>query len=285
MRALRMSWCVVICVMSFAVAASAAEPFDKVYCLQYATLANYPLDRLLWNAPRAETVDAPFAMCAAVRGSDVVLLDSGFVNQEVGKQWGASDYNDYKALFGEVGLSLDQVSYVTLSHLHWDHAGGTSRFPKAKFIIQKRELEYASGGLPGNSMARIGFEEADVVDLVKLNWAGRVILVDGDREGLLPGVDVYLTPGHTIGTLTACVATTKGRICYASDAVYTYQNIDEDIPLGLAYDGSLAVDSYAKIRRILRGGTLIPGHDRAMFTKPGDFGFRRVSENVIAVVE
>jgi glyoxylase-like metal-dependent hydrolase (beta-lactamase superfamily II) len=285
MRARWVSLCALVCVTSFAVGASAAELFDKVYCLQYATLENYPLDRLLWNAPRAETVDAPFAMCAAVRGADVVLLDSGYVNQEVGTRWGAGDYNDYKALFGEVGLSLDQVTHVTLSHLHWDHAGGTSRFPNAKFIIQKRELEYASGGLPGNSMARIGFEEADVVDLVKLNWAGRVILVDGDREGILPGVDVYLTPGHTIGTLTACVATKKGRICYASDAVYTYQNIDDDIPLGLAYNATLSVDSFEKIRQILRGGILIPGHDRAMFTKPGDFGFRRVSENVIAVVE
>ena len=64
--------------------ARAAEPFEKVYCLQYATLANYPMDRLLWNAPRDETVDAPFAMCAAVRGKEVVLLDSGYVNQEVG---------------------------------------------------------------------------------------------------------------------------------------------------------------------------------------------------------
>ncbi len=134
-------------------------------------------------------------------------------------------------------------------------------------------------------MARMGFEGADVVKLVELNWKDRVILVEGDREGILPGVDVYLTPGHTIGTMTVCVTTVKGRVCFASDAVYTYRNIDEDIPIGLARDASQAVESYKKIRRLLRGGILIPGHEPAIFTRPGDYGFRKVSEHVIAIVE
>ena len=265
---------------------NAAEgPFEKVYCLQYATLANYPLYALEYGAPKDETVDAPFSMCVATRGSDVLLMDAGYVDQQVGTTWGAVAYVDYGALFAEIGLTTDQISHVTLSHLHWDHAGGTDRFPKAKFILQTRELEYAAGALPHNTMARMGFEGADVVKLVELNWKDRVILVEGDREGILPGVDVYLTPGHTIGTMTVCVTTVKGRVCFASDAVYTYRNIDEDIPIGLARDASQAVESYKKIRRLLRGGILIPGHEPAIFTRPGDYGFRRVSEHAIAVVE
>ena len=265
---------------------NAAEgPFEKVYCLQYATLANYPLYALEYGAPKDETVDAPFAMCVATRGSDVLLMDAGYVDQQVGTTWGAVAYVDYGALFAEIGLTTDQISHVTLSHLHWDHAGGTDRFPKAKFILQTRELEYAAGALPHNTMARMGFEGADVVKLVELNWKDRVILVEGDREGILPGVDVYLTPGHTIGTMTVCVTTVKGRVCFASDAVYTYRNIDEDIPIGLARDASQAVESYKKIRRLLRGGILIPGHEPAIFTRPGDYGFRKVSEHVIAIVE
>ena len=265
---------------------NAAEgPFEKVYCLQYATLANYPLYRILYGAPKDATVDAPFAMCVATRGSDVLLMDAGYVDQAVGTTWGTTAYVDYRALFAEIGLKTDQISHVTLSHLHWDHAGGTDRFPKAKFILQTRELEYAAGALPHNTLAREGFEGADVIKLVELNWQDRVTLVEGDREGILPGVDVYLTPGHTIGTMTVCVATVKGRVCFASDAVYTYRNIDEDIPLGLARDASQAVESYKKIRRLLRGGILIPGHEPAIFTRPGDYGFRRVSEHAIAVVE
>ncbi len=287
MRSTGVALIVLVAATAFAPAWSNAAdgPFEKVYCLQYATLMNYPLYQILRGAPKDETVDAPFAMCVATRGSDVLLMDAGYTNQQVGATWGTAAYVDYRALFAEIGLTTDQISHVTLSHLHWDHAGGTDRFPKAKFILQTRELEYAAGALPHNANAREGFEAADVVKLVELNWKDRVILVEGDREGMLPGVDVYLTPGHTIGTMTVCVTTVKGRVCFASDAVYTYRNIDEDIPLGLARDASQAVESYKKIRRVLRGGILIPGHEPAIFTRPGDYGFRKVSEHAIAIVE
>lgn len=264
---------------------AAERPFEQVYCLKYAVLEDYPLDGMLLGAPRDESIDIPMAMCVARRGSDVLLMDAGYVNQAVAAPWGGAGYVDYRALFSEIGVSLDQVTHVTLSHLHWDHVGGIERFPNAKFISQRRELEYAAGAMPHNSVARIAVEKTDVLELVKLNWEDRVILVEGDHEGILPGVDVYLTPGHTIGTMTVCVATVKGRVCYTSDAVYTYRNIEEDIPLGLALDASLAVESFKKIRRLLRGGTLIPGHDPAMFTRPGEFGFRKVSEHAIAIVE
>ena len=77
----------------------------------------------------------------------------------------------------------------------------------------------------------------------------------------------------------------KGRVCYSSDAVYTYRNIEEDIPLGLALNAGEAVESYKKIRSILRGGLLIPGHEPRIFEDPKTLGFRRVSEHAVAVVE
>jgi glyoxylase-like metal-dependent hydrolase (beta-lactamase superfamily II) len=192
---------------------------------------------------------------------------------------------EYAPLLAEVGVTLDEVRFVTLSHLHFDHAGGTSRFPKAKFILQRRELEFAAAAMPNNSAARYAFTAEDVLAAVQLNWQGRVLLVDGDVEGVIPGVDVYLTPGHTAGTMTVCLDTKKGRICYSSDAVYTYRNIDEDIPLGLAINAYEAVESYKKIRSILRGGKLIPGHEPRIFDEPEEFGFRRVSAHAIALVE
>jgi glyoxylase-like metal-dependent hydrolase (beta-lactamase superfamily II) len=224
-------------------------------------------------------------MCVAKRQDLVVVLDSGYVDPELGRDFGVTDWTEYAALLGEIGLTPEAVDLVTISHLHFDHAGGTSRFPKARFILQRRELEYAAGALPHNSAARFGFVAEDVLALVRLNWEGRVLLVDGDAEAVAPGLDVYLTPGHTAGTMTACLATVKGHVCYASDAVYTYRNIEEDIPLGLALSAGEAVESYKKIRRILRGGLLIPGHEPRVFDDPTGLGFRRVSERVVAVVE
>jgi len=268
-----------------AAAAEAGEPFEKVWCLRYAVAPQASLSILLAGVPPDERADIPFAMCAAQRGEDVVVLDAGFVDRELGKPFAATDWSEYAALLAEVGLRPDAVDFVTISHMHFDHAGGTSRFPKAKFIVQRRELEYAAGALPHNSAAKGAFVADDVLAMVELNWQGRVLLVDGDVEGVVPGIDVYLTPGHTAGTMTVCLDTVKGRVCYSSDAVYTYRNIDEDIPLGLALNAGEAVESYKKIRRILNGGRLIPGHEPRIWSDPKALGFRKVSEHAIAIVE
>jgi glyoxylase-like metal-dependent hydrolase (beta-lactamase superfamily II) len=265
--------------------AAAAEPFEKVWCLRYAFAPQAPLSMMLAGAPPDAKIDLPFAMCVAQRGDDVIVLDAGYVNAELGKPFNASDWTEYAALLAEIGLRPEAVDYVTLSHLHFDHAGGTSRFPNAKFIVQRRELEYAAGALPNNSAAKGAFEADDVLAVVKLNWQGRVLLAEGDVEGIVPGVDVYLTPGHTFGTMTVCLDTVKGRVCYASDAVYQYRNLDEDIPLGLALNTGEAVESFKKIRRILHGGTLIPGHEPRIFEDPKSLGFRKVSDHAIAIVE
>ena len=266
-------------------AAAAEGPFEKVWCLRYAMAPDAPLSILLAGVSPDEKADIPFAMCAAQRGEDVVVLDAGFVNRELGKPFAATDWSEYAALLAEVGLRPEAVDFVTISHMHFDHAGGTSRFPNAKFIVERQELEYAAGALPHNSAAKGSFVADDVLALVQLNWQGRVLLVDGDVEGVVPGVDVYLTPGHTAGTMTVCLATVKGRVCYSSDAVYTYRNIDDDIPLGLALNAGEAVESYKKIRRILNGGRLIPGHEPRIWADPKSLGFRKVSEHAIAIVE
>ncbi|RIL07808.1 MAG: hypothetical protein DCC71_01610 [Proteobacteria bacterium] len=274
-----------ICTALGAGAAHAGERFEKVWCLRYATAPAAPLSMLLAGSPPDAKVDVPFAMCVAKSDRHVVVLDAGYVDPALGAGYGITGWTEYAKLLAEIGLLPEQVDFVTISHLHFDHAGGTSRFPNAKFIVQRRELEYAAGALPHNSAAKSAFVADDVLAMVRLNWQGRVLLVDGDVEGVVPGVDVYLTPGHTAGTMTACLDTVRGRVCYSSDAVYTYRNLEEDIPLGLALNGGEAVESFKKIRRILRGGLLIPGHEPRLFADPKSLGFRSVSEHAIAIVE
>ena len=273
------------CAVLLAAGAQAGERFEKVWCLRYALAPGAPASIVLAGAPPDAKLDLPFAMCVAKSPKQLLVLDAGFVNQELGKPFGATGWTEYAALLAELDLRPDMVDFVTISHMHFDHAGGTSRFPKAKFIVERRELEYAAGELPNNSAAKGAFVAEDVLAMVQLNWQGRVLLADGDVEGILPGVDVYLTPGHTAGTMTTCLDTVKGRVCYSSDAVYTYRNLDEDIPLGLALNAGEAVESYKKIRRILHGGRLIPGHEPRIFDDPKSLGFRKISEHAIAIVE
>ncbi len=265
--------------------AQATGPFESVHCFKYATIKDYPVDAMLFGTDRGKVADVPFMFCVAKRGDEVVMLDAGFVNMAHAEEWGVVGYAEYRGLLAQIGVKPEDVSLVTLSHLHWDHAGGTSAFPNAKFVIQRRELEFAAGGMALNKHAQLGFYAEDVLDLVKLAWEGRVLLPEGDQEDLIPGLDVYLTPGHTIATMTVCLDTTKGRVCYASDSVYTYRNIEEDIALGFGLDLGQPMNSFAKIRRLVRDGILIPGHWSLLFDPPGKLQFHKVSDRIIAIVE
>jgi len=271
--------------VAFATHEANAQKFDKMYCVNFATLANYPLDALLFGTGRGEKVNVPFQLCLAKSGNTVVSLDSGFTNMEIGQKWGAKDYVDYKTAFAKVGIKPEDVQYVTIGHMHWDHGGGLTAFPNAKFIVQTRELEFAAGSMTQNKQAKAGFEVADILNLVKLNWEGRVILVDGDVKDVIPGLSVYLTPGHTAGTQTVCLDTTKGNVCYTSDAVYMYRNIDEDIPLGFGLNLYQMVESYKKIRAAVGKGTLIPGHEPLLYSEPEKHGLKKIDDRTIAVVE
>ena len=279
-----------VALLAFTLSASAAPaaepsgPFKTVHCLKYAGLTG-KLSMLAVGAKPDVEMEHPMVICVAQRDGQTVALDAGFVDQAYGAQWGVTDFTDLAERLADVGVKAEEVDVVTLGHLHWDHAGGTSRFPNARFVVQRRELEFAAVDVPGNKFIVNGFRMQDVLDTLKLKWDGRLEVVDGDAEGWQNGIDLYLTPGHTAGTMTVCLATVKGRVCYTSDAVYTYHNLEQNLPLGIAVLPQEMFESFAKIRRVLRGGKLVPGHDATIFSDAKARGFRRVSERVVAIVE
>ena len=268
-------------------AAPAAEPsglFQKVHCLKYAGLTA-KLSMLVVGVQPDVEMEHPMVICVAQRPGQTLVLDAGFIDQAYGKSQGVTDFTDLAERLADIGVKPEDVDVVTLGHLHWDHCGGTSRFPNARFVVQRRELEFAAVDVPGNKFITNGFRMQDVVDTLKLKWDGRLDLVDGDAEGWQDGIDLYLTPGHTAGTMTTCLATVKGRVCYTSDAVYSSENIEQNLPLGIAVLPQEMYESFAKIRRVLRGGRLVPGHAAAIFNDAKAHGFRKVSERVVAIVE
>ena len=97
-------WLATITLLGAAPLAAAAERFEKVWCLRYAVAPAAPLSSLLAGAPRDATLDLPFAMCAARSPSQVVVLDSGYVNQKLGEPFGARDWMEYAPLLAEVGV-------------------------------------------------------------------------------------------------------------------------------------------------------------------------------------
>ena len=154
-----------------------------------------PLDTncLLVERPRAN------------QDSEYLLIDTGFGNYRSSKESKqlaieASPWPTRDAL-ANLGIRVEQITAVTFSHLHFDHAGGAvyldpatqsylPTFPLAKHFIQRSEWEDAMGNFPelaGN------YAPPQLLPLLPLiHW------VDDECE-LWPDIQLQKTGGHSAG--------------------------------------------------------------------------------------
>jgi glyoxylase-like metal-dependent hydrolase (beta-lactamase superfamily II) len=152
--------------------------------------------------------------------------------------------------------------------MHWDHADGMDLFPKAKVWLQKDELEYYAGSAWQSRRTHGGIEPEDVVAAVKLNTQGRVGLVDGDAQEILPGISCYTGGQHTYASQFITVNTATGMVVLASDNVYLYENLDKHVPIAATLDADSNLRAQDRMKRLAsRAGFVVPGHDPAVMTR------------------
>lgn len=103
----------------------------------------------------------------------------------------------------DLGLRPEDITYVAVSHAHFDHAGQVNDFPNATLIIQRAELE---------AMADTAKASQHYIDgaLFSTHVAGgslkRVKVVDGDVDLFGDGtLKTIWTPGHTPGSMALLV--------------------------------------------------------------------------------
>lgn len=136
-----------------------------------------------------------------------------------------------------LGFSREDIDIVINTHLHFDHCGGNTlrddkgqlvpTFPRARYIIQKGEWEWAE-----NPHERE--KESYLADNFKpLAEYGVVDLVDGDA-GVFPGVEVMLAPGHTASHQCVKVMSGGRTLVYLGDLVPTSAHIG--LAYGMSYD-------------------------------------------------
>ena len=146
-------------------------------------------------------------------GINPILVQTGPFNLliDTGLGWGldaGSSYEDVSNIRTNLeifGLDTDDITHVILSHLHYDHAAGSSfvneemrtrpTFANATYFLHQREWEHAvaQAQKPENSTSY------RIDELYRLKADKHIRLLKGERTTILEGVTVILSGGHTPG--------------------------------------------------------------------------------------
>jgi len=238
-------------------------PEYSIDAIRYADSPHDPVADLVIGGPKDETVDTIYAIWLIRGGGRNILFDSGFHRARWFKEWTIKEYLRPDKAVALAGVKPEEITDVVISHAHWDHLGGIDLFPKATVWIQREEYRYytADAWQPGGDHG--GIDPEDIQELVRLNTAGRLRLIEGDDVELFPGIRAYTGGRHTFASQYLRV---EGHppFVLASDNVYLYRNMIEHKPSATFSESDYPANLANQKRMIELAGSVdrvIPGHD------------------------
>lgn len=169
-----------------------------------------------------------------------IIVDNGNGTKFSEKQFDIYKLNmsqyDLKKSLAQYRLTTSDITDVILTHLHFDHAGGSTyrengelkpTFPNAKYYVQKAHWEHANNP---SEKDRGSFMPDD---FLPLKAHGVLEFVDG--EGMLfPNVEVLVMNGHTTALQLPKISDGKTTLLYCCDLFPTTSHIP--LPYIMAYD-------------------------------------------------
>lgn len=200
-----------------------------------------------------------------------ILVETGLDAQgcaEYGWLVPKSEIQTLEQGLAKMDLKPEDIDLVIATHLHFDHIGLGYKFPKAKFLVQKHELEKAPTPVPWDPYNY--FERA---------WRGLDFqTVEGDFQ-VEEGIRTMLTPGHAWAGQAVAIDTAEGTAVIGSQCgqwenYYPYprmykpqpkfkEDIRPDLEVALpAPRSGTNEECYESLLSIKRAADiLIPAHD------------------------
>ena len=206
--------------------------------------------------------------------SGLVLIDTGAGNKENEKfheiygveNRGADGGTRLEDGLRQLGVRREDIGLVINTHLHFDHAGGsamrgpdgviTPTFPRARYVLQAGEYEYATHTNERTAASYFPHNFASIHE------RGAFDLVSGEKE-VVKGISVVPTPGH-VPHHQGVKLESEGHVAfYVADLVPTTAHLP--LPWIMGYDVEPLVTLETKrsilTRAAAEGWELVLEHD------------------------
>lgn len=199
----------------------------------------------IWNKlnPADENNMCSWAMrCLLIEeGNQLILIDNGMGNKQDEK------FLSYYFLHGndtlqkslqKLGFSMDDVTDMILTHLHFDHCGGSIKynhdktkfepaFKNARYYCNENHWQWA---INPNSREKASFLKENILPIQE---SGQLNFIDSSSE-LIQKISFIEVNGHTKGMMLPIIKYNNHTIAYLADLIPSVGHLN--MPYIMAYD-------------------------------------------------
>lgn len=217
-------------------------------------------------------------------GSRIIIVDTG-----IGQYWDEKfnerfsvDHSEYSVFGGlrKLGISREDVTDVVLTHLHFDHTGGSvisengkwvPAFPNAKYHVHKKQFDWAKDPSPKD---KASFASERFVPLAE---EGVIEFLEGSKH-LDDEIELVETNGHTFGHLLVKLKDSSSSYLFCSDLIPTSVHVPLPFIMGFDLQPLLTLDEKTQFlsKVVEENTTLLFQHDTyytGATVKKTDHGF------------
>ena len=245
--------------------AQTPAPAVKLYILDLGSLKSANPQPLLDRGVTVTDMSVVAYLIVHPRGT--LLWDSGTIPDELVKPEGTTIVRATvkKTLTGqlaEIGYKPADVTYLALSHYHYDHSANANAFAGSTWLVQRPERAAMFPETPPANPI-----DPNVTTKFAALKTSKTMLLDGDHDVFGDGsVVIISTPGHTPGHQSLFVKLAKSGPLVLSGDLYHYpseRTLKDFLPFGGRGNDAQEAASKAKVEALLKdkGATLWIQHD------------------------
>jgi glyoxylase-like metal-dependent hydrolase (beta-lactamase superfamily II) len=238
----------------------------ELYAIRYGHHARRAAKNFIGGDPHDISQPLDYYVWAIVGPSRTVVVDTGF-DEMVGTRRKRQIVKPVREGLLAIGIDAATIETVIVSHLHYDHSGNDDLFPRARYHLQDREMDYATGRCMCHAQLRNSYEEDCIAVMVRRVFAGRVAFHNGEDE-IAPGITVHHIGGHARGLQCIRIKTRRGYVVLAADATHLYRHMDEGRIFPTTYNVAEVLEGYKTLHKLASSREhIVPGHDPLVLSR------------------